>query len=290
MRVFITGATGTVGWPIAQELMSKGYEVIALARSEASANRLREIGATPLMGDISNPAPWIGVLGDIDAIIHAAATFGDDMGAIDDQLIASFIIQAAKHSKKMKFIYTGGSWLYGETGARPATEISPLKPIQSFEWMARNMKTVLESSVFHTCIIHPACVYDQDNGVTARFVRQAKGNTTIEVWGSPDIHWPMVHRQDLARAYRLVLEKGEPGHCYNVASEQSVRVADMVRAIQARFNNANKIRILDIDIVAQTQGNWVYGTVMDQRMSSAKITSELGWSPDFPDTCAVLSG
>jgi nucleoside-diphosphate-sugar epimerase len=40
MRIFITGATGAVGAPVAKRLKERGHEIVALVRSHESATRV----------------------------------------------------------------------------------------------------------------------------------------------------------------------------------------------------------------------------------------------------------
>jgi len=48
VRVFILGGTGVIGAPIVRELINRGHDVRALARSDISAAKLRQFGATRL--------------------------------------------------------------------------------------------------------------------------------------------------------------------------------------------------------------------------------------------------
>src|SRR6201987_6243459 len=73
MRVFVTGATGFLGTRMVPTLASWGHQVFALARSASSNEKVRVLGATPIMGDLATPETLS--LPKIDAVVHAAAYF-----------------------------------------------------------------------------------------------------------------------------------------------------------------------------------------------------------------------
>ena len=50
-RVFVTGGSGVIGTARVTSLVARGDEVVALARSDAAADKLRGLGAEPLRGD-----------------------------------------------------------------------------------------------------------------------------------------------------------------------------------------------------------------------------------------------
>src|SRR3954453_16959282 len=53
---FVTGGSGFIGGGLVRRLLQEGRGVRALARSEGSANRLRELGADPVRGDLDDAA------------------------------------------------------------------------------------------------------------------------------------------------------------------------------------------------------------------------------------------
>jgi hypothetical protein len=67
VRVFVLGGTGSIGSPIVRELVKRGHEVWALARSDVSAAKLAGFGAIPVAGDIASPARWAISLPQVDS-------------------------------------------------------------------------------------------------------------------------------------------------------------------------------------------------------------------------------
>ena len=72
MRIFVTGASGWIGSAVVPELINGGHRVLALARSDASAEAVTELGAEVLRGDLSNPDVLRAGALDSDAVIHLA--------------------------------------------------------------------------------------------------------------------------------------------------------------------------------------------------------------------------
>jgi uncharacterized protein YbjT (DUF2867 family) len=125
VRIFVLGGTGSIGSAVVRELVRHGHEVHGPARSDASAAKLDDLGATPLPGDIASPERWVRTLPHLDAVIHAACDFSTAMGEIDRHLLDVLLPALAAQPKKPRFIYTGGCWLFGATGDEVATEETP---------------------------------------------------------------------------------------------------------------------------------------------------------------------
>ena len=56
MKVLVTGGSGFLGRSVIPELARRGHDVVALARSRTAAGQVADLGATPLAGDLDDPA------------------------------------------------------------------------------------------------------------------------------------------------------------------------------------------------------------------------------------------
>ncbi|WP_405237009.1 NAD-dependent epimerase/dehydratase family protein [Lentisalinibacter orientalis] len=286
MRVLLLGATGFIGSAILREFLAAGHGVVALARTASAAERPGRAGAEVVRGDLREPERWAAIVRDVDAVIHAAATFTADMGEVDRAAVRSLIENAMGADRRIRFIYTGGVWLYGETGDSIATEETPFAPIAAFDWMVRNSAEVLSAPCFEANVVHPGICYVRDGGAFSRLLPE-RGR--IVVWGSLQTRWPLVHRDDLARAYRLVLEHGAAGASYNVCAEEGVQVGDVVAAIAKRHAIRTPPLERPLEQVVKEHGAWAVGPTLDQRMSSRRIRETLGWMPAHTDAVAEMS-
>ncbi|MEM8663438.1 MAG: NAD-dependent epimerase/dehydratase family protein [Pseudomonadota bacterium] len=282
LKVFILGGTGLIGSGVIRELVGHGHVVTALSRSPASDDRLRALGACPVRGDMREPDGWRGHLNSEDAVVHVAATFGDDMGAVDAAVIDALERVAPGRTEPLKVVYTGGCWLYGATGDEIADEGRPFAPIPAFAWMVEHARRLMANRELRTAVVHPAIVYAKGLGGFEHFIAAARKGEPIPVWGAPATRWPLVHQEDLAVAYRLALETRVRGH-YNASAEIGVPVERIVAEIARRTGSSAGFTVRSAGDVIAEHGSWALGPMLDQQMTSAKLREAVDWNPTYAD-------
>jgi nucleoside-diphosphate-sugar epimerase len=284
LRILVLGGTGSIGAAVVRELIARGHVVHGLARSDASATKLASLGATPLPGDIASPMAWTGRLPQLDAVIHAACDFDSDMGAIDRRLLDYLLPPLGAQANRPRFITTGGCWLFGATGDAIGTEDTALDPLPAFAWMVPQLERVLAAPEVDGIVIHPAMVYTADGGVFDRFARDAATRSAVRVVGSETVHWPLVHRDDLATLYALALERAPARSTWIGAANDGVMVGHIARAFARRFRTRDQDpHIILADTAAAEWGEWARGYARDQRLSGEKARRELSWRPVHVD-------
>lgn len=289
MKVFVLGGTGSIGGAVVDVLLARGHQVFALGRSPLSCDSLEKAGAIAVSGDLTDPSKWIHICDNVDGIIHAAATWDDNMRDIDRQTVEVVLHRLQTGDTNKPFIYTGGCWLYGETGNSVATEDSAFQPLASFAYSIPTIQLVLSASQIKGMVIHPAMVYERDGGVFEHIFEDAENLGFVRVIRGEHVRWPLIHRMDLALVYALMLERGEQGDVYNAATNHGVPIGDITRAIAGRLGiNADPI-VCETDKAIREIGSWAEGYAIDQQMSGDKARSQLGWRPEFEDVFAGIS-
>jgi nucleoside-diphosphate-sugar epimerase len=79
MRVFVAGASGAIGTRLVQQLIEAGHEVVGTVRTPGNAERVRALGAEPIVLDLLDAgAVRASVLeARPDAIVHEATALAD---------------------------------------------------------------------------------------------------------------------------------------------------------------------------------------------------------------------
>jgi nucleoside-diphosphate-sugar epimerase len=108
MKIFITGASGFIGGAIASQL-SQSHQVLGMARSDHSAQKIRALGATPVLCSLDDIAP--NHLAGVEVVIHCAA-FVEPWGTraeFADANVAGTqrVLAAARDAGVARFIHIG---------------------------------------------------------------------------------------------------------------------------------------------------------------------------------------
>jgi nucleoside-diphosphate-sugar epimerase len=85
--IFITGGSGYIGSKIVEFAIADGYSVNALSRSEGSDTKLRNLGATPIRGDLTTLDVLTQEAAKADIVISMADSIAGNYGMSQDERI-----------------------------------------------------------------------------------------------------------------------------------------------------------------------------------------------------------
>jgi nucleoside-diphosphate-sugar epimerase len=285
MRIFLTGATGYIGTAVAERLRAAAHEITGLARSDASAARLRSAGIEPVQGDFTDPSSVADAARNADGVISMATTYDP---AVDGPAIDALVEALAGSNKP--FIYTSGIWSHGDTAGKVVDESSPPKPAALVAWRQGVEDRVLAAAKqkIRTVVIRPAIVYGRGAGIPAGFVDSARKEGAAQFVGTGENRWPFVHVDDLADLYLLALEKAPPGTLLLGVSGRSYSVRDVAAAASRGAGAEGRIRAWPLEEARKKIGPYADALVLDQQASGKRAQQLLGWRPHRPDVLEDL--
>ena len=282
MHVFVTGGTGTIGSAVVAELLRNGHTVLALARSDASAQTLEDTGAEPLRGEIADidtlragAARSDGVISlafsrdysDPDALAQAIAEESAALAALGEALIGS---------DRPIVTVSGTPWVPG----RASTETDPLPTDGPVAGRGRSVNALLNLAsqrVRSTAVRMPRTVHNDGKGGFAGLLTDAARRTGVAGYpGDGTQRWPAVHALDAAVLFRLALESAPAATSWHAVADEGDAVRDIATVIGRRLG-------LPVEPVPQeTFGPFGPIFSMDQPASSAHTRDALGWEPTQP--------
>lgn len=106
MKIAITGGTGFIGRYVVRDLISRGHEVVAIARGAYTRNTQPLDGATFVKADINDTAALQSALTGCDALAHLAGTSGDESQSLEHVHVDGVrsAVSAAENAGVKKFV------------------------------------------------------------------------------------------------------------------------------------------------------------------------------------------
>ncbi len=290
MRVFLTGATGFIGSRIVPELLAAGHTVLGLTRSDAGARALAAAGAEAHRGDLEDLDSLREGAKQSDAVIHTAFdhNFSNFVANCEkDKRAIEALGGALAGSDRLLLITSGTGMGNPEPGQLAKEEVfnteHPNPRILSELTGAAMAEAGVKVSVVRLPQVHDTV----KQGLITPLVALTRAKGVSAYIGEGRNRWPAAHVLDVARLYRLALEKQEAGVRYNAVGEEGIPVREIAEAIGAGLR-------LPVVSLSPEEAAGHFGWLgmfagLDMPASSEWTRERLGWQPTGPGLIADLT-
>ncbi len=275
MRIFVTGASGWIGTAVVAELQRTGHEVLGLARSEASATRLRAAGALVHRGDLADPDGLAAAAAACDGVIHLAFIHDFEHFAASVQADARAVdaLGAALAGSNKPLVIASGT---PAVPGRVATERDDLSGglAGARGAVARATVALAERGVRSSVVRLPRTVHGRgDHGFVARLIELARATGVSGYVGDGSSRWPAVHVLDAARLFGLAVEHAPAGSVLHAVGDEGVATRAIAETI------GRHLQVPTASVPAEQFGFLGAILAVDQPASSVATRELLDWRP-----------
>jgi nucleoside-diphosphate-sugar epimerase len=280
MRVFVTGASGSIGSVVVPELIAAGHEVLGLVRSDAAATAVAAAGGTPLRGDLTDLDSLHSGATQADGVINLA--FSNDWNnleqGIDEEARAVQTLAAALAGSGKPFVHAG---LTPMTPGHTSTEDDPDTtngPVGGRGRTSRLVLTLGDRGIRSSVVRLPRSVHQRGSqyGFCSVLIAAAQKTGVSAYVGDGTQRWPAVNRLDAARLFRIALEDAAPGTVLHAVTDEGDTMRTLAEAI-------GDVLAVPVESVPSERFG-VIGRVfaLDMPSSSALTRERFGWQPTHP--------
>jgi nucleoside-diphosphate-sugar epimerase len=209
-RVHVTGGSGFVGGFVIPRLVDEGYQVTALARSERAADRVRELGAEAIIGDLDEAESLAKAFAaaESERLVNIASLgFGH----------AASIVEAAERAGMRRAVFVSTTAIFTKLNA-------PSKAVRTAA-----ERTITDSGLQWT-IVRPTMIYGTPGDRNMwRLLRLLRRSPLVPAPGGGRNLQQPIHVDDLAQAIVAALDADVAiGRAYDVAGPDPLTFRQVV--------------------------------------------------------------
>lgn len=289
MNIFVTGATGTLGQPVVQQLIGEGHRVRALSRLDATDARLRDLGAEPVRADLFDAASLEPVMQGMNAVLHLATRIP---GAVNMARREAWLetdrirrdgtrnlVDAALKAGVQVFVYPSIVFLYPDGRDAWLDARTPPAPA---EYLRSTLDAEAEVARFAShggrgVTLRMGGFYGPESSQTLEMLNLARLGIA-PVFGRDDAFTPSIWVQDARRAVIAAMLEA-PSGVFDVVDDQPITRREM-RSILARAAGRRSLwRIPDV-FASRMLGVVADVLTRSQRVSNQRLKSLTTWKPE----------
>ena len=295
MKVFVVGASGAIGTRFVPQLIERGHEVVGTSRSPGNVERVRALGAEPVVLDLLDlRAVRKAVLeSEPDAIVHQATALADarftkNLDRTLDQTNrlrtegTDALLAAASEAGVRRFVAQSfASMRYEREGGPVKTEDDPLDP----DPLAGMRETSAAMSYLDETVTKAGGIalrYGLFYGAANDGLIEPVRKRQFPIVGDGGGISTFIHLDDAAAATVLALELGGGPAIYNIVDDEPAPVTEWLPAL-AEALGAKPPRHFPVWLARLFAGD--VGVMLGTEArgaSNAKAKRELGWTLRYP--------
>jgi UDP-glucose 4-epimerase len=269
MRVLITGGAGFIGSHLADALISRDDQVVALDNfSTGSTANIKHITKNfeIIDGDIRNTELINETTKDVDLVLHMAAALGvntileSPLESISINIAGSEVVLNAAANYKKRILIASTSEIYGKNPKQPLNESDDrvVGSPQKIRWSYSDAKAIEEAIAFSLnqdkgLKVTTARLFNtvgprqsaQYGMVVPRFVKAALNNEPINIYGDGTQSRVFCHVQDAIEALlALVATEKTINDVYNVGGTGEITIKQLAETIIKQTNSKSTIEYI----------------------------------------------
>ncbi|MFQ5664185.1 MAG: NAD-dependent epimerase/dehydratase family protein [Terriglobia bacterium] len=293
MKAFVVGATGALGRETVAELLARGHQVVALARTAAVESAFAQWGIPAVHGDIFDTAVLERGARDADAVFHLATRIPRkpiprrrdfaETNRIRTEGTRRLAVAAKRVSAKA-LLFQSIAFIYGDHRGAEVTERTLPYDHPLIAAVLDGELTTLHSGL--RGVVLRGGQFFQRGSYHTDWMAAALRKRRLPLIGRGDAYVNPVHPRDLARAFVLAAEKETARGIYHVAA-QPVE-ARVLYTEWAHRLGAPPPRHLPYWLARLLLGELAKLARFRYRVSSEKIRRELGFQFRFPTYEEIL--
>jgi nucleoside-diphosphate-sugar epimerase len=300
MRVFLAGASGTIGRPLIRQLVDAGHEVTGMTRRQEAAEEIRAAGARAAVCDVFDRDRLTAAVAEAkpDAVVNELTSLPRDYNPLkmNERLYAATnrvrgegganLLEAARAAGARRFVTQSIAFIYAPLGGMVKDEEAPpFDPTLLPEPFAGGMRVMLEheraaleaggvdSLVLRYGWFYGPGTYYASEGSIAELVRRRR----FPVVSGAEGRFSLIHIDDAAAATVLACAGGPQG-IYNIVDDEPATIAEWLPVYAQALGAKRPWRVPGW--LARLLGG-AAGRMMStlRGASNAKAKRELGWQP-----------
>lgn len=300
MRVLVTGGAGFIGSHLADALIARGDQVVALDNfSTGSTANIKHITKNfeIIDGDIRNAEIINETIKDVDLVFHMAAALGvktileSTLESISTNIAGSEVVLNAAANHQKRILIASTSEIYGKNPKQPLNETDDrvVGSPQKIRWSYSDAKAIEEAMafalnqekglkvttarLFNTVGPRQSTHYGM---VVPRFVSSALKNEPISIYGDGTQSRVFCHVSDAIEALLALVSTGKTiNEVYNVGGTGEITIKELADTVLKETKSQSLIEFIPYE-KAYAPG---FEDMQRRVPDISKIKQHLGWAP-----------